>query len=138
MTIADLAPGPHRINVTAAGFDGYSEDVDLAPGARTLTVTLKDVRRDVAMEVTHKHGVGSCKGRLSASAEGLAYDASDGSDNFLVPFAEVTALELDYLAKNLRVKTKNGKTFNFTDGSADRLASFHQDVNKVRARLADQ
>jgi hypothetical protein len=138
VTIADLAPGPHRVNVTAAGYDGYSEDVELAPGSRTLTVTLKDVRLDVAMEVTHKHGMGSCKGRLSASPKGLAYEASDGNDSFLVPFTEVTALELDYLAKDLRVKTKNGKTFNFTDGSADRLATFHQDVNKARTRLAAQ
>jgi hypothetical protein len=45
---------------------------------------------------------------------------------------------VDYLDKNLRVKVRNGKTYNFTDpdGNADRLFVFHRDVDKVRQRLA--
>ena len=82
--------------------------------------------------------MGSCKGRLSATPNGLRYQGSDGKDTFLWPLADIAALELDYLAKNLRVKTKDGKTFNFTDSSADKLAVFHQDVNKARTQLAAQ
>ena len=55
----------------------------------------------------------------------------------------MTALEVfevDYLKKNLRIKPKNGKTYNFTDreDNADRLFVFHRDVDKARQKLAGQ
>ena len=46
---------------------------------------------------------------------------------------------MNYLEKNLRVKQRGGKTWNFTDrGSenADRLFVFHRDVEAARAKLA--
>ena len=45
---------------------------------------------------------------------------------------------MDYLQKNLRVKLRGGKQYNFTDpdGNADRLFVFHRDVDKARERLA--
>ena len=52
---------------------------------------------------------------MSATPKGLRYEASDGKDNFLWPLADIAAFDLDYLAKNLRVRMKDGKTFNFTD-----------------------
>jgi hypothetical protein len=45
---------------------------------------------------------------------------------------------VDYQDKNLRIKLRKGKQFNFTDpdGNADRLFVFHRDVEKARQRLA--
>ena len=45
--------------------------------------------------------------------------------------------EVDYLKKNLRVKIRGGKIYNFTDpdGNADRLFVFQRDVDKVRKRI---
>ena len=45
--------------------------------------------------------------------------------------------EVDYLEKNLRIKPRQGKRYDFTDpqGNADPLFVFHRDVDKARARL---
>jgi hypothetical protein len=135
--VPNLAPGPHRINVAASGYDSYSEDIDIAPGPRTLSVSFKEVRLDASFNAVHKHGMGSCKGRLSASPAGIRYDAADGKDSVSVAFAAIATFDVDYLAKNLRLATREGKTFNFTEaeGNADRLVAFHRDVDKVRKRV---
>ena len=51
--------------------------------------------------------------------------------------ADIETFEVDYLAKNLKLKVKKGKTWNFADpdGNADRLFIFHRDVDKARQRL---
>jgi hypothetical protein len=45
--------------------------------------------------------------------------------------------QVDYLEKNLKVKIKGGKQYNFTDpmGNADNLFVFQRDVDKARQRL---
>ena len=45
---------------------------------------------------------------------------------------------MDYQDKNLRVKVRKGKQYNFTDpdGNSDRLFVFHRDVDAARQRLA--
>ena len=45
---------------------------------------------------------------------------------------------MDYAEKNLRVRVRKGKQYNFTDpgGNADKLFVFHRDVDKARQRLA--
>ena len=55
-----------------------------------------------------------------------------------MPFADVETFQVDYTDKNLRVKLRKGKQYNFTDpeGNADRLFVFHRDVDKARQRLA--
>ncbi len=60
-------PGTHRLNVSAEGYEMYAESVDLAPGPNQVTVRFKEVRLDERVEVTHKHGVGSCRGVLHAN-----------------------------------------------------------------------
>lgn len=137
MTIPNLAPGAHRLNVSAPGYDGYSEDLALEPGERTVRVAFKEVRLDAKIDAVHKHGMGSCKGQLVASVEGLRYVAADGKDNVTITFADMDTFDVDVLAKNLRVKTKQGKTLNFTDpaGDGNRLFVFHRDVDKARKRL---
>jgi hypothetical protein len=81
--------------------------------------------------------MGSCKGQLIASPQGLRYDTSNTGDAFTAAFADIDTFEIDYLAKNLKLKLKSGKTYNFTDpdGNADRLFTFQKEVEKARARI---
>jgi hypothetical protein len=137
-TIPDVPPGPHRLNVSAEGHEGYAETVDVQPGERTIVVRFTEIRLDAAIDVVHKHGIGSCRGRLVATPEGMRYETDNKNDRFNVPLLRLEIFEVDYLQKNLRVKVKGGKNYNFTDPeeNADRLFVFHRDVQKVRDRLA--
>jgi hypothetical protein len=127
--------GPHRLNVSAEGYDMYAETIDLGPGPREVVVRFKEVRLDERVDVVHKHGVGSCRGRLFATTAGLRYDGDKPGDSFEAPFASLEPLQVDYLKKNLRVKAKEGKTWNFTSDSADALLTFQKAVEKARARM---
>ena len=54
--------------------------------------------------------------------------------------AQVETFAVDYIEKNLRVKQKGGKTWNFTDkaaANADALFVFHRDVESARKKLAE-
>jgi PEGA domain len=137
ITIPNVSPGSHRLNVSATGYEGYADTIDVEPGPRTISVSFKEIKLDAKIAVVHKHAIGSCKGQLSASPQGLRYDATDGKDSFAVALTDIDTFDVDYLAKNLRVKTKQGKSYNFTDpeGNADRLFVFHRDVDKVRKRI---
>jgi hypothetical protein len=128
----DFAPGSHRLNVSAEGYEMYGETVDLRAGPNELTVRFKEVTLDEKVDVVHKHGVGSCHGRLVATLAGLRYEADKGADSFEVPLASVEPLRVDYLKKNLRVKQRGGKTWNFTAESADALLVFQKKVEKAR------
>jgi hypothetical protein len=136
VTAADLAPGPHRLNVSATGYDAVSEDIDVSVGTRDIAIALKDVRLSATLAVKHKHAMGSCTGTLRASPQGLTFETSNKDDAFVVPMAQIETFEVDYLAKNLKLKVKGGRTYNFTDpdGNADRLFVFHRDVDRVRKR----
>ena len=83
--------------------------------------------------------MGSCEGTLSATLDGLRYDTTNKGDAFTLPYAQVETFVVDYLQKNLRVKQKGGKTWNFTDknDNADVLFVFHRDVEAARKKLAD-
>ena len=138
LVLTDVAPGPHRINVSAEGYDGYAETVEVTGESQTVSVRFKPVRLAASLEVVHKHGIGSCRGRLSATAAGLRYAATKGDDGFDVPLASVERLEADDLKKQLTVKLRGGRTYNFTEpgGSADALVSFQQAVSKAQSRLS--
>jgi hypothetical protein len=131
-----VAPGTHRINVSATGYDGYGEFVDLEAGRRDVAVRFREVRLDARVEVTHRHGVGSCRGVLVATPAGIRYETSNRDDAFTVPLRAMDTFTVDYLEKRLTVRT-SGRTYNFTpaDGDADRLLVFHRDVAKARDRL---
>jgi hypothetical protein len=131
----DFAPGTHRINASAEGYDMYGETVELAAGENALTIRFKEVRLDERVDVVHKHGVGSCRGRLLAAPAGLRFESEKAGDSFDVPLASLEPLQVDYLNRNLRVKQRGGKTWNFTADSADALLSFQKAVEKARARL---
>jgi hypothetical protein len=138
LSIPNVAPGPHRLNVTAAGYEGLSDTIDVVPGRRDITVEFKAVRLDATTRVVHKHAFGSCEGTLSATPGGLRYDTGNEDDAFTAPLGDLDNFAVDYLKKNLTLKLRNGKTYNFTDpeGNVDRLFVFHRDVDKVRVRLA--
>lgn len=137
VTAADIPPGSHHLNVSAPGYDAVSQDIDVAVGSRDIAIAFKEIRLAASVAVVHKHGMGSCKGTLRASPQGLVYETTDKGDAFSVSLADIETFEVDYLNKNLKLKVKKGRTYNFTDpdGNADRLFVFHRDVEKARKRV---
>ena len=138
LTAANVKPGTHQVNVTAEGFDGIAQTIDVEPGPRDLTFRFREVRLDATLAVVHKHRMGSCQGRLVATAEGIRYETADKDDAFTASLSDLEAFQMDYQEKNLRIRLRKGKQLNFTDpdGNADRLFVFHRDVEKARQRLA--
>lgn len=139
VTAEQLAPGAHQINVTAPGQESYAESVDLAAGTHELVVRFREVRLDVRADVIHKHRFGSCRGTLIATVDGLRYETTNRGDAFSAPLTALDPLEVDYLAKNLRVRPTGGRQYDFTDPeeNADRLFVFQRDVNRARERLLE-
>ena len=135
---ANVKPGTHQVNVTAEGFDGIARTIDVEPGPPDLSFRFREVRLDAALAVLHKHRTGSCQGRLVATVDGLRYETADKDDGFTAPLSELEGFQVDYQAKNLQIKLRKGRQFNFTDpdGNADRLLVFHADVDRARQRLA--
>jgi hypothetical protein len=135
VTVRDVAPGRHRLNVSAEGYEMYAEDLEIASGTQEVVVNFKEVRLDEAIAVKHKHGMGSCRGRLVATTDGLRYETDHKKDGFTAAFPTLEPLEVDYLDKNLRVKVRGGRKYNFTAEDADDLLVFQQAVEAARARL---
>ena len=136
VTAEDISPGSHQINVSAPGHDGVAETLDVAPGSRDVMISLKTLRLDESIPVTHKHRFGSCAGRLLATPEGLRYQTDNKDDGFSVALTGLETFKVDFLAKNLKVKVKGGRTYDFTDpgDKADPLYLFHQVVEKARLK----
>ncbi|HUL72220.1 MAG TPA: PEGA domain-containing protein [Vicinamibacterales bacterium] len=137
VTATGLTPGLHHLNMSATGYEGVSEDIQVEPGSHDLSIAFKAITLDAKIAVVHKHAFGSCAGTLRATPQGLQYETPNADDAFVVPLTDLETFEVDYLNKNLRVKVRRGKTYNFTDpeGNADRLFIFQRDVEKVRQRL---
>jgi len=132
-----VTPGRHQLTVSARGYDSYSETIDVEPGERVIQVAFKEVRLAARLDAVHKHGMGSCRGVLTATPQGIQFTASDGKDNFSVTMTDIQTFEVDYLAKNLRLRVRQGRTYNFgdPDNNADRLFVFHRDVDAARQRV---
>jgi hypothetical protein len=137
VSTTDVKPGPHQINVSAPGYDQYAQSIDLTLGSRDVMVRFKEVRLAAKADVVHKHGIGSCRGTLVATPQRLRYDTTNKGDAFTVPLTNLESFEVNYLEKNLKVKIKGGKQYNFTDPmeNADNLFVFQRDVEKARQRL---
>ena len=134
----DITAGSHQINVSAEGHDGMSQRVEVSADAPTeVTFSLKATVLDTAVQVVHKHRLGSCEGRLSATLAGIRYAPTTGDDAFRAPLAAIETFVVDYRDKELRLKVKGGKGFTFTTKAvnADPLVVFHRDVDKA---LIDQ
>ena len=92
------------------------------------------VRLDASVPVVHKHRLGSCEGTLRATSNGLTYATSNRDHAFRLAFAEVDQFELDSDRRNLRVRQRGGRTWNFT-GRGDNpagLIAFHRQVERTR------
>lgn len=139
LTLDKLAPGSKQLQLTADGFDSVQRTVDLAAGPNAVTVRIKEVRLNAKVPVVHKHAMGSCNGTLSATVDGLQYETSNKGDAFTLTYAQAEQFAVDYLQKNLRVKQRGGKTWNFTDknDNADALFVFHREVEAARKKLAE-
>jgi len=137
VTAANVKPGPHQLNVSAEGFEGIARSIEVEPGSKDLMIRFKEVKLDARVAVVHKHRIGSCKGELVATPQGLQYTTDDKDDRFTVALADLEQFQVDYQEKNLKVKVRRGKQYNFTDpdGNSDRLFVFHRDVDKARQRL---
>jgi hypothetical protein len=135
-----LEPGTKQLKLTADGYEGIERTVNLEAGDNPVTMRFREVRLNKRMAVNHKHGMGGCEGTLIANVDGLTYETTNKADAFTMPYAQLETFVVDYLEKNLRVKQKSGKTWNFTDkaaANADALFVFHRDVEAARKKLAD-
>jgi hypothetical protein len=136
----DVPGGSHQLNASVTGEEGLAQTIEIAEtGETTIALKFREVRLNASVAVVHKHSMGrSCEGRLVATPDGIRYDTANKSDAFAFPFGALEVFEIEYLKKELKVKQKGGKTWNFTDKSdnADKLFVFHRDVNKAREKLA--
>jgi len=136
----DVAGGSHQLNASVTGEEGLAQAIEVADtGETTIALKFKEVRLDASVAVVHKHSMGrSCEGRLVATPAGIRYDTTNKGDAFAFSFSALEVFEIEYLKKELKVKQKGGKTWNFTDKSdnADKLFVFHRDVTKAREKLA--
>ena len=135
--VAELERGPHRLNVSVEGYEGFAQAVEIANDPVEIMVKFREVRLEQAIEVVHKHRMGSCKGSLIADLQGFHYETSH-NDTFSIRLADIEEFEIDYLAHNLKIKPRGGRTYNFTDNrdNADALFVFHREVEKALARLS--
>jgi len=138
----EVPGGSHQLNASVTGEEGIAQAIEIAEtGETTIALKFKEVRLDASVAVVHKHSMGrSCEGRLVATPAGIRYDTANKNDAFAFPFGALEVFEIEYLKKELKVKQKGGKTWNFTDKSenADKLFVFHRDVTKAREKLAAQ
>lgn len=136
-TAEDLQPGQRKVNVQAPGYEGVVEFVDVAPGSKDLMISLKTIRLDQRVAVEHKHRMGSCSGTLIATPDGVRYQTSHTEDAFSVSLQNIETFTADFLQKNLKLKIRGGRTYEFTDpsGKAEAIYLFHQEVDKVRQRV---
>lgn len=134
----DVGTGRHRVNVSAPGFDGFGQDVEIGDRLTELDVTFTVVRLDERVAVIHDHRFGDCSGHLVADVSGIRYETTD-DDAFSVALEDLEEFAVDYVEHNLVVKVRGGREYNFTDTeeNADLLFVFHREVDEARQRLSD-
>lgn len=137
LTTTAVTAGSHRLNLSAPGYEGVAQNIEVAAGGQEVVVKLREVKLDVKLEVVHKHRMGSCTGQLVATPQGMRYETANKDDAFTTPLLDLDTFEVNYLEKDLRIKPRQGKRYDFTDpqGNADHLFVFHRDVEKARERL---
>ena len=53
VTAANVKPGSHRLNVSAPGYEGVADTIEVVPGPRDIVVKFKEVRLDAKIAVVH-------------------------------------------------------------------------------------
>ncbi len=135
--VKNVSTGEHELTVSADGYDMYAETLSVESGHRDIRVSFKNVSLAETIAVVHKHRMGSCEGTLLADDRGLRYETANKNDAFAVPFASLDEFEVDYLDKNLNLKVRKGKNYNFAEksGNADALFVFHKNVQAFREKM---
>lgn len=134
----EVQAGSHRLQVSAEGYDGVTQSIEVAEAGPTdVSVSLKAVVVAARVPVVHKHRFGSCEGTLVADVRGLRYQTSNRDDAWTLPFSDLENLSLDYQGKTLQIKQRGGRTWNFTTrtSNADPLLVFQRKVDHARSRL---
>jgi hypothetical protein len=137
LEVTDIEPGEHELTASADGYDMHAETFELsADEPRQIMIRFKQVSLDESVAVIHKHTFGQCEGILRATLTHVTYE-TDHKDAFSTPWAGVERFEIDYIEKNLNIKVKGGKNYNFTSqsGNPDELYVFHQKVTEAREKL---
>ncbi|MEE2791381.1 MAG: PEGA domain-containing protein [Acidobacteriota bacterium] len=134
--LVEVSGGPHRLNVSAEGYQGFAETIEIGDQPLSVEVRFLETRLDRRISVVHKHRFGSCRGFLRADVDGIHYETED-DDAFSIPLSEIDVHTIDYLEHTLTLKRRNGRTYNFTDEqeTADALFVFHRDVEQAREQL---
>ena len=132
----EIGLGTHELTASVEGYDMYSETFEMSPEPREIMVRFKEVKLDESVAVVHKHTFGECKGTLRATLTHVIYE-TDHKDAFDVPWAGLERFEVNYIEKNLNIKVRGGKNYNFTSqsGNPDELFVFHQKVTEAREKL---
>ena len=133
----DVPSGPHRLNVSSEGHEGFFQEIEIGDELVSIDVRFLEVRLAASVDVVHKHRFGSCAGRLRADLDGVHYETTD-DDAFSIPFGELEQHVVEYLEHTLTIRRRDGRTYNFTDEqeSADALFTFHREVERARERLS--
>jgi len=136
VTVRDLRPGTHRLNMSPTGYDSIAEDIEVAAGTHEISRSFKTLKPDAKIDVVHKHAFGSCQGTLRASPHGITYETTHKDDGFTVALTDLETFAIDYPGKFMTLKIRKGKSYKLTDpeDNVDRLFVFHRDVDKVRQR----
>ena len=124
-----VQPGAQRTAATASPAPATK-----AASSHPAATAPATARIDARLLVVHKHRFGDCQGILRAVPGTLTYATEHKEDGFRLAFAEVEALDLDADKKNLRIRRKGGKTWNFTtrgDAGAA-LSIFHKEAERAR------
>lgn len=135
--IQAVEAGEHQLTVSANGYDMYTETVTVTTGHRDIRVSFEQAASELneSVRVIHKHRFGKCNGTLIADRAGIRYQ-TDHKDGFVIPYASLERFEVDYIEKNMNLKVRKGKNYNFTgqSGNADGLFVFHKNVQSFRGR----
>ncbi len=137
MTIPNIAPGAHRLNVSASGYDGYGETIEVEPGERVITINFKEIKLDARLNAVHNARRWAHAAACSPTPQAIVYLAADGKDSFTIGLTQITTFEVDYLAKNLRIRGPQGRTGTRRRSGRQRrqLHRVHRDVDKDRQRV---
>ncbi|GMR22128.1 MAG: hypothetical protein BMS9Abin37_0456 [Acidobacteriota bacterium] len=136
--IKAVEAGEHQLTVSADGYDMHTETVAVTTGHRDIRVSFEQAASELneSVSVIHKHSFGKCSGTLIADSAGIRYQ-SDHKDAFAIPYASLERFEVDYIKKNMNLKVRKGKNYNFTEqsGDADALFVFHKNVQAFLERM---
>ena len=134
---AETTTGPPR----APDADTPGEPAPSAPSESASALSPPPVtaapapRLDARVTVVHKHRFGDCEGTLRAVPGTLTYATENKEDAFRLAFAEIESFDMDAPRKNLRIRRRGGRTWNFTtkEESAAALVAFHREAsNRLR------